>query len=116
MSFNSGTVQASCGDYLHGHGEPMGGHAAMNSDGSDPILGHRSMPLGRPVCSGPHCQRDQQAPAAPSKAIQVPTFNDAILEAISTLAVVDDVGFVAPSDADHASGSVGRIFRPPRAA
>lgn len=110
------TALASCGDYLHGHGTPMVGHSGMNADIPDPILGHRTPAPSRPTCSGPHCQRDQQAPAAPSKAIQAPTFNDAILVTISTLVRVDDFGLAPASDADHASGPVGRVFRPPRAA
>ncbi len=88
----------------------------MNSGALDPILGHRTSLPTRPACSGPHCQRNQQTPAAPSKAIQVSTFSDAILATITTLVREDDLYSVPSSEANPVTGLVGRVFRPPRLA
>ena len=93
----------------------MAGHHGMTEDLST-IPGHRGDLPARPACSGPHCQQDQQVPAAPSKAIQVPTFTDAIVAAITTLVREDDLYSLPSSEANHIEGLVGRVFRPPRAA
>ena len=69
-----------------------------------------------PVCSGQHCHRDQQAPAAPNKGVQVPTFNDAILNTIPALRGLVVLSFSPPVETDQITGPVGRVFRPPRAA
>lgn len=72
--------------------------------------------LPGPVCTGPHCQRDQHIPAAPTKAVQVPTFTDAILATMSAIQIADTFLFSQPTDIDQVTGLAGRIFRPPRAA
>lgn len=97
-------------------GHHAAGHHEMNADALSAILGNRNTNPSRPACTGPHCQRDQQTPAAPSKAIQVPTFTDAILAAITTLVREDDQYSVPSSKANQVMGLVGRVFRPPRAA
>lgn len=111
---------ATCGDYLHGQ---------VNSVSDDPVRGLASMPdlvfsrsrkpghqLPGPVCSGPSCRRDQQVPADPGKAIQVPTFSDAILATIFVAVNIENAGVARPTNVDRLTRSTGRIFRPPRAA
>lgn len=108
---------ATCGDYLHGHSSSsMGEHGLGQPMTMNSLLHSQSQPAGgsRPACSGPHCQRDQQTPAAPGKAVQTPQFSDAILVAISALTVADDLSGCQAADVDHVQGPVGRVFRPPR--
>lgn len=106
---------ATCGDYLAGHGgHAMSGHPSAGLGGLNGPSSSR--PPQRPTCSGPQChQRQQPAPAAPSRQMEVPQSNDAVLCVIARLSA-DDAG-VLPLlvIADHdVSGLAGRIFRPPR--
>lgn len=107
---------ATCGDYLVGHGgHAMSGH---QSAGLDHLSGQplSSSPL-RPTCSGPQChQRQQPAPAAPSRQMEIPQSNDAVLCVIARLSANDAGALPFLVIADHdVSGLAGRIFRPPRA-
>lgn len=104
---------ATCGDYLAGHA--MSGH---QSAGLGELSGQSSSSLPqRPTCSGPQCrQRQHPAPAAPSRQMEIPQPNDAVLCVIARLSA-DDAGalpFLVIADHD-VSGLAGRIFRPPRA-
>ena len=105
---------ATCGDYLAG-GHAMSGHQSAGLDG---LSGQpSSSPPQRPTCSGPQChQRQQPAPAAPSRQMEVPQSNDAVLCVIVRLSADDSGALHLLVIADHdASGLAGRIFRPPRA-
>jgi len=112
-------AQATCGDYLHGHKPAVTVNPILSLASPDLIIARpesRPEPSPTPICTGPHCQRDQQAPATPSKAIQIPTFTDAILATIEPCMSVEIAGVARPTNIDRLTGPVGRIFRPPRAA
>lgn len=121
----SQSAWATCGDYLHGHA--MHGHAMhgamIHGQGSQDVtllitLDHAGKPTPAspgPVCRGPQCQRHSQAPISPEKAVQVPTFSDAILASLIVLDGADLQAGLSLTDADGLIGPAGRIFRPPRA-
>src|SRR5436190_12989676 len=65
LTGGANSAWATCGDYLHGHMPNHGnGQLQLPADFEQ----HSNMPA-RPACSGPHCQQDHQAPAAPTKAV-----------------------------------------------
>jgi hypothetical protein len=103
---------ATCGDHLHGQ---------VSAKSTSMMLGDVKSPRENPspqgpVCSGPKCRQHHPVPAAPGKAVQVPTANDAILAAIPSLNEATTCSFQPSTDADHVAGPVSRVFRPPRAA
>jgi hypothetical protein len=105
LSLCSGrSARASCGDYLHGQ------HQAGT-------LADHGMPADHspvPRCHGPYCQRDNPAPAAPHKAVEIPVSGDAILSVITSLIRQDDSFTLRPMDGVIVEGPADRIFRPPR--
>jgi hypothetical protein len=69
-----------------------------------------------PRCHGPHCQQDRQAPVAPNKAIEIPTFSDAILTSITSIGGSNGLSILPCIQAVAVEGPGDRIFRPPRVA
>lgn len=116
VALDARTAWASCGDYLAGHGgHAMNGHPSSSHD----LVSHPAsrLPQPRPTCSGPQChQRQQPAPAAPSRQMEVPQSNDAVLCVIARLATDDACASRFPATFNHAvAGPASRLFRPPRA-
>ena len=116
VALDARTAWASCGDYLAGHGgHAMQGHRSSSHDLVSNPASH--LPQPRPTCSGPQChQRQQPAPAAPSRQWEVSRPHDAVLGVISRLATDDTGASRFPASFDHAvAGPASRLFRPPRA-
>jgi hypothetical protein len=102
---------ATCGDYLHGHGPAM-----PHDNGLNTPFAEQKVPTPGPRCTGPQCQQNRQAPAAPTKTVQIQVSTDAILTTVSAVSEADDFCGYQSADSDPIEGFVCRVFRPPRAA
>ena len=98
---------ASCGDYLLAH------HVEVVQDvarGAGPL---HSEPKRH--CTGPHCQRDDRTPIAPSKAFEFPSSVDMILTVVTTVVHSSNLTRILIVQVHTVAAVTHRVFRPPRA-